>query len=223
MVVEAAARYIQHLGEQPQRRHLRVMCPVNVRRENEEGALGNRVSGIFPVFDVEPATAVERFTQVRWETEHIKQNREAQALQLLSEFMPPMPPSLGAGHANTPFGVPMLNFATFNPMSLIARFAPPMLNRMASNLPLAGFNFTCTNVPGVQTTQYLLGHKIVDQLVVLMLAGNLGFGSAILSYDPALYFNFVCDPRLMPELDTMVEFAREVCDELVAAAEEKKK
>jgi len=221
IVVEAAARYIKSKGEEVGGRHLRIMCPVNVRREDEHGTLGNRVSGIFPVFDAIVMPAVERLQQVRWETEHIKQNREAQALQLLTELMPPMPfsPVLDDSATGGPFGAPALNFATFNPISFLAQFAPPIVPSYVANLPMAGFNFTCTNVPGVQTTQYLAGHKIVDQFAVLMLAGNLGFGAAILSYDQSLYFNLVCNPRLMPDLDLMLQHVETVYHELMQASE----
>jgi len=221
IVVEAAARYMQSKGEDVGGRHLRIMCPVNVRREDEHGTLGNRVSGIFPVFDAIPMSAVERLQQVRWETEHIKQNREAQALQLLTELMPPMPfsPVMDNSAMSGPFGAPALNFATFNPVSFLAQFAAPIVPSFISNLPMAGFNFTCTNVPGVQTTQYLAGHKILDQFAVLMLAGNLGYGAAILSYDQSLYFNLVCNPQLMPDLDLMLEHVESVYQELTEASE----
>ena len=166
-VVEGATRYMAALDQLPNRsdvagQHLRVMCPVSVRREDEKGALGNRVSGIFPVFDAVVKDAASRLAEVRFETENIKQNREAQAMQLLSELMPPMPPSVTG--ANAVFNSIGLNLSTFNPMSFFSQFMPTP--NMLSNIPMAGFNFTCTNVPGVQTTQYFAGHAISQQYAV---------------------------------------------------------
>ena len=220
IAAEAAARYLRDQGEAPHGRHLRIMCPVNVRRESDKGVLSNRVSGIFPVFDAHCMNAVERHKYVRWETEQIKQNREAQALQLLTEMIPPMPPdpTTDGTALGSIFGAPSINFATFNPLALLSRFAPPLMPNNLAQLPLAGFNFTFTNVPGVQTTQYLLGHKVVDQLAVLMLAGNLGYGMAIMSYDQALTFNLVADPSLMPDLGHMAELVEAVFYELAEAA-----
>ena len=217
IVVEAAARYAEAADKHSTGRHLRVMCPVNVRREGEQGVLSNRVSGIFPVFKADPGDAVERLKEVRWETENIKQNREAQALQLLSELMPPMPPSVNKDDGL--FGLAGLNLATFNPLALLSQFGPPILPSYVANLPMAGFNFTCSNVPGVQTTQYFAGRKVVDQLAVLMLAANLGYGTAILSYDQSLYFNLVSDPKLMPDIDVMADLIDAVFNELQAAAQ----
>ncbi|MCZ6657280.1 MAG: WS/DGAT domain-containing protein, partial [Gammaproteobacteria bacterium] len=69
--------------------------------------------------------------------------------------------------------------------------------------PLTGFNFTCTNVPGVQVPQYMAGHKVLDTYATLMLSGTLGYGVVVVSYDQRLYFNFTSDPRLMPDVELM--------------------
>lgn len=47
-VAEGAARYLAAHKARAKGWNLRLMCPVNVRRQDERGALGNRVSGIFP-------------------------------------------------------------------------------------------------------------------------------------------------------------------------------
>ncbi|MGI9323622.1 MAG: wax ester/triacylglycerol synthase domain-containing protein [Pseudomonadales bacterium] len=212
VVVEAAARYMQDHGVTTKGRHVRVMCPVNVRSEDETGALGNRVSGIFPVFDAEPQAITERLRKVRWETEQIKQNREAQAASLLRELAPSIPAALMA---------PTLLVGTpLDPTALAARFPPPLPSNLVGRAPLLGFNFTCTNVPGVQTPQYVAGHQVLDTLVLLMLGGNLGYGVAVMSYNQNLYFNFVCDPRLMPDVELMASSVEEAFHELLEASQE---
>ena len=211
IVSEAAARYLADHGETVQGRHLRIMCPVNVRREDEQGALGNRVSGIFPIVDAEPKDVTDRLREVKWETEQIKQNREAQAMQLMMESMPSVPP---VAMAQT-----LLVGTPFDPSALAARFPMPVPPTRGPRFPMAGFNFTCTNVPGVQTQQYFAGLPILDQMGLLMLSGNLGFGIAVVSYNQNLYFNFVCDPRLMPDIDVMAEGVTNAFGELLTAAE----
>jgi hypothetical protein len=186
------------------------MVPVSVRREDERGALGNRVSGIFPVFDAEPMEVTERLRKVRWETEHIKQNREAQAIELMMETMPTFPPVTMA---------PTLLVGTpFDPTALAARFPLPVPPDFIPRLPMVGYNFTCTNIPGVQTQQYLAGHRILDSLALLMLSANIGFGIAVVSYNQGLYFNFVSDPRLMADIDVMADGVVQAFDELLTAA-----
>ena len=211
VVTEAAARYLKAHDERTAGQHLRIMCPVNVRTEDERGTLGNRVSGIFPVFDAEPMEVTERLRRVRWETEQIKNNREAQAMQLMTEAAPTVPP---VAMAQT-----WLVGTPWDPSAIAANFPLPVPPNFGPRLPMFGFNFTCTNVPGVQTTQYLAGHRILDNLGVLMLTGNLGYGVVISSYNHNIYFNFVCDPRLMPDLQLMATSANDAFTELLAAAD----
>ncbi len=211
LVVESAARYMALHKERVAERHLRVMVPVSVRREDEKGALGNRVSGIFPMFGAEPMEITERLRKVRWETEHIKQNREAQAMELMMESMPSMPPLTMAPT--------LLVGSAFDPTAIAARFPLPVPPSFAPRLPMVGYNFTCTNIPGVQTAQYLLGHRISDSLAVLMLNGNIGYGIAVVSYNQGLYFNFISDPRLLPDLNVMADGVVDAFAELLAAAD----
>lgn len=211
IVVEAAARYLQNKGTNTTGQHLRVMCPVNVRREDEQGTLGNHVSGIFPMFNAQVMDMAERLQTVTWETETIKQNREAQALQLLMDTIPTIPPVAMVQS--------QLVGSRWDPTASLASFSLPIMPQFGLRLPMMGFNFTCTNMPGVQTTQYLAGHKILENLAVLMLAGNLGYGVAVLSYDRDIYINLVCDPRLMPDLDAMATLIDQTYQELLATAE----
>ena len=212
VVSEAAARYLQAHGESAASQHLRIMCPVNIRTEDERGALGNRVSAIFPVVSAEPMEVAERLRKVRWETEQIKNNREAHAMQLMMEAAPNLPPVAMA---------PTLLVGTpWDPTTLSANFPLPVPPAFGPRPPMFGFNFTCTNVPGVQTAQYLAGHRILDNLAFLMLGGNLGYGVVISSYNQNIYFNFICDRRLMPDLERMACGVEDAFRELLAAAEE---
>ena len=111
-------RYLKAHDEHTEGQHLRIMCPVNVRTEDERGTLGNRVSAIFPVFDAEPTDATARLHKVRWETEQIKNNREAQAMQLMMDAAPAMPPVAMA---------PTLLVGTpWDPTTLAANFPLPV-------------------------------------------------------------------------------------------------
>ena len=83
--------------------------------------------------------------------------------------------------------------------------------------PNYGINFVCTNVPGVQVPQYLCGHRVLDAIGILVLSGNLGLGVTILSYNGGLYYSFVCEPRLLPDVELLRDGAQDVYDELLAA------
>jgi len=211
VVSEAVARYLDMHGERAANQHLRIMCPVNVRTEDKKGALGNQVSGIFPMLPAWPMTATERLAAVIEEMERIKADEEAQALTLFQEAMPSVPPVglLFTQLVGTPF----------DPTALAARMPLPVLPSPAGfRPPNPGINFVCTNVPGVQVPQYMCGHEVTDTIGLLVLTGNVGFSVTILSYNKQLFFSFICEPRLLPDLELIATAADAVFGELLAAA-----
>lgn len=210
VVSESAARYLEEHNQQSNNRYFRLMCPVSVRREDEGGSLGNRVSAMYPVLPAWPMAIKERLDLVIEETERLKANREPQALELMMESSPYVPP---IAMAQT-----LLVGTPFDPTALAARFPPPVLPNPGLLPPLIGFNFTCTNVPGVQVPLYIAGHKVLHTFGTLMLSGNLGFGVAVLSYDQRLYFNFTSDQRLMPDVELMRSGVDDAFSELLELA-----
>ncbi len=76
VVSEAVARYLKEHDERVDGAHLRIMCPVNVRTEGQQGALGNQVSAIFPMlpaWPMQPATRSARYAP-KWNVS--KRNRK---------------------------------------------------------------------------------------------------------------------------------------------------
>ena len=211
VVSEAVARYLAEHDERTQEQYLRIMCPVNVRTESKAGALGNQVSAIFPMLPAWPMTPATRHGVVCAEVERIKQEQEAQALTLLQTSMPePWPVALVATQ---------LVGTRFDPTAAGARFQLPVLPAIGGwRPPNFGLNFVCTNVPGVQVPQYLCGHRVLDTIGVLVLSGNVGLGITILSYNQNLYFSFICEPRLLPDLETIWNAAHAAYGELLGSA-----
>jgi diacylglycerol O-acyltransferase / wax synthase len=211
VVTEAVSRYLVANEEQTDDKYLRIMCPVSVRTENESGALGNRVSAIFPMLPAWPMDVVQRLTAVCAETERIKHDEEAQALALMTE----------SGSSIWPLAMAptQLVGTPYDPTVWAARTPLPVLPDLRGwRPPNFGLNFVCTNVPGVQVPQYLAGHKVTDTIGLLVLSGNVGFSVTILSYNQELFFSFICEPRLMPDLEMIVAEADASFDELLAAA-----
>lgn len=227
ILFEAAARYLQIKGIVQNRLHLRIFCPVKVRRQDQSGVRGNRMSGVFPVVEASSKSAVERHSEVRRETATIKQNQEAQALQLLSEISPPLPavPN-GENPANGLFKQTPLNWLTFNPIEFFQQFMPGSspFTSSAPGLPaylggrIAGFNFTLVTAHGAQIPLFFDGLEVTAQRLVPALAGNLGFGAAATTYAQSITFNLVADPTLLPDLDIMRSLIDEVVDELSTRA-----
>ena len=207
VLTEGVARYLQQHNEPIKDQKLRIMCPVNVRTENQQGALGNQVSAIFPMFSAEPMSCTDRLKLVIEETTRIKDDEEAQALTVMQETTPAMPPLAMA--ASQLVGTP------FDPTAMAARIEWPVTPNTGFRPPNPGYNFTCTNVPGIQVPQYMCGHEVTDTIGFLVLSGNVGFSVTILSYNKQLFFNFICEPRLMPDLEVLVGLVEDVYQELI--------
>ncbi|MFZ0887862.1 MAG: wax ester/triacylglycerol synthase family O-acyltransferase [Candidatus Binataceae bacterium] len=211
VLTEGAARYLKHHGY-PTDRPLRVGCPVNVRRAEEIDDLGNRVSMMFPELPSEPMDVVERLNRVREEMERIKGS--AHALERLNSLTELAPASLLAmlGRAGT------LGFGAGAALARIADWRPSPQGLL---MPPFGINFIATNVPGVQVPQYLCGHRCLDQIGLLPLGGNLGYGVAILSYNGNLYLGMMAEPRMIPDLELMKSYVSEAFEELKRAVQTK--
>lgn len=210
VVSEAMARYLEAHDERTDEQYMRIMCPVNVRTESEEGALGNKVSAIFPVLPAWPMDVAKRLIAVCAETNRIKDDQEAQALALLTNS--------DTGIWPVAMAPTQLVGTPWDPTRLLARFPLPIMPNLGWRPPNYGINFVCTNVPGVQVPQYLKGHKVLDTIGVLVLSGNVGYSVTIMSYNQELFFCLICEPRLLPDLDVMLAAADSAFDELLAAA-----
>ena len=210
VVSEGAARYLDRHREDNADKRFRVMCPVSVRTEDEQGALGNRVSGIFPALPAWSMDMRERLRAVCEETERIKHNEEAQSLTLMNETSMSMP-----AVAMAPA---MLVGTRFDPTVLAAQMPAPIAPKIGQRPPFFGFNFTCTNVPGVQVAQYLAGHEVSSMVAFLMLSGTLGYGVAVTSYNQQMIFNYISESRLLPDIEVMSEAVEEAFEELLAEA-----
>ncbi len=208
MLSEGAARYLRDHGGKPGG-PLRIGCPVNVRREDESGSLGNRVSMMFPELPAEPMDPVARLKLVAAETQRIKQAGEPQALERLMSIgqsvSPPAFVAMLGGIATTAMD------AAVSLQRILPSWAKP-----AAQPP--GINFIATNVPGSQVPLYLAGHRMVDYIGLLPLGGNLGFGVPIVGYNQDLYFTMMAEPNLMPDPDRMKSLVEAVFEELKRAA-----
>ena len=211
VVSEAAARYLAANDERVDDGYLRIMCPVNVRTEDKQGALGNEVSAIFPRLPAVPIPPAERLNAVVAETQRIKRNEEAQLMTLMQDSMPHVPP--------VAMWPSQLVGTAMDPTAAAARMQIPATPAIGGyRPPNAGINFVCTNVPGVQVPQYMCGHEVLDTVGLLVLTGNVGLGITILSYNKQLFFSFICDPNLLPDLDVLAGAAQDVFAELLEAA-----
>lgn len=208
---EGAARYLAKHGVEVTGRKLRIGCPVNVRREGEGGALGNRVSMMFPSLSASPMNPKERLAEVSEETGRIKELREPQGLEVMMEFTEAMPPGL-VGLASA---VSMASSDAMTNMALAIPQVPGWLQMPVAPPPI---NFVATNVPGVQVPQYLAGRRMLDSVGLMPLGGNMGYGVAIQTYNQNLYVGMMAEPRVMADLELMKEYVEAAYADLRDAA-----
>ena len=207
MLSEGAARYLRYHRAQPGA-PFRIGCPVNVRHDDENGSLGNRVSMMFPELPAEPMDPVARLKLVTAETQRIKEAGEPQALERLMRYSESAPPAIVATLAG-------MATAGMDAAASLQRYIPAWAKPAA---PAPGINFIATNVPGSLVPLFLAGHRMVDYVGLLPLGANLGFGVPIVSYNQNLYFTMMAAPNLMPDPDRMKSLVEQVFEELKQAA-----
>jgi diacylglycerol O-acyltransferase len=171
----ALGRYLLHHGVKTSGMTLRLMIPVNVRAEDEKGALGNRVSMMLAEIPVGLADPVERLAAVRAEMEHLKQSNQANAFESLVHAMTNVP---AAYHAFAGSG----------------------------GVPPGGANLVCTNVPGPMIPLYSAGHRMLAHYPMVPLAGDMGIGLGITSFNTSLYIGVMCDPNIVGDVDLIAEY-----------------
>ncbi len=207
---EGAARYLKHHEVAAGYLPLRIGCPVNVRRESEARAMGNRVSMMFPELTATPMDLIERYRSVVRETERIKAAREPQGMDLLTATADSVSPSLQ--NLNSRITNTAIEAAT-----AFDGFTGGIARMIAG--PPIGVNFIATNVPGAQVPMYLAGRRMLDFVGLVPLAGTFGYGVAIVSYNQSLFFGLMAEPRMMPDVEFMKSCIAGAFEELKTAAE----
>jgi WS/DGAT/MGAT family acyltransferase len=184
----ALGRYLEMHGQSTDGRTARILTPVNVRREDETGALGNRVSMLLVEVPVGVRNPVERLKLITEKTDRLKRQNVAGGIELLSNAMNNAPPVLQA----------------------LAGLFPPPPNTLA--------NMVCTNVPGPMIPLYAVGHRMVAHYPMVPIAWEMGIGCGVTSYDQKLYFGLIADPQAAPDVDRLKEFLDQAFVELRSAS-----
>lgn len=181
-------RYLEMHGQSTKGRSVRVLTPVNVRREDERSALGNRVSMLLIEVPVGVADPLERLELIRKRTEMLKRRRVADGIE-----------SLGQTGNGTP---PMLQ-------ALLGALPMPT-NTLA--------NMVCTNVPGPMIPLYTLGHRLVSHYPMIPLGWEMGISLGVTSYDQRLFFGFMASAEDGSDVAQLRNFADQAYVELRNAA-----
>ena len=99
-------------------------------------------------------------------------------------------------------------------------FAPPTILARAARLTLSarGQNLLVTNVPGPQSSVYVLGRRLERVFPIPALAGDHALAVAVMSYDGGMDFGLLGDYDALPDLDAVAVGIAESLAELLGLA-----
>jgi WS/DGAT/MGAT family acyltransferase len=107
-------RLLQHRGDATDDLHLRVLCPVSVRADDERGALGNKVSAMFVNLPVDGRNAAERLDAIAHQTRDLKERRQALSAEMLVSVTDYIAPTLMSLAARAVHRQPFFNLIVTN-------------------------------------------------------------------------------------------------------------
>lgn len=195
----AMRRYLEHHDLPIKKKQvLRVMVPVSVRREDERGALGNRVS-MLPVNVPLLEDPVERMRAITEQTNALKKNHVAEALSLMLHAWQGTLPAVQATVGR-------------------AVFAPGLQPAIDLLVRRPALHMVCTNVPGPQIPLYALGQRVTAHFPLVPVVPGMGLNLAIFSYNQRLHFGLVADGNSAPDVTRFNTFLDQSFVELRKAA-----
>ncbi len=182
-----------HRGETVERRYVRTFVPVSVHSTGDQEEYDNTVSATFTDLPVGVDHPVEALDLITRQLESLKETDQAVAgeiLTSLSGFSPPLLLALGTRAATSAVG------------------------------ELEGIHTITANLPGPQTTLYLLDRPMVAAYPYLPLRNDLRLAVAAFSYDHQLFFGLTGDFDTCDDLDVFSAGIEEGIAELLEASEE---
>jgi diacylglycerol O-acyltransferase / wax synthase len=153
--------------------YLVALVPVSVRRPNEKGELGNRISTIMVRLPLAEADPRERLAQLRDETKRLKESDNARAASLIIEATGWAPP-------------------TINRLLSTAMARPLLFNLVVSNVP----------GPQRHLYLLGRRIKEIYPFVPLS-PQNHALSIGMISYDGRVYFGLAADHDVIPDLDDL--------------------
>lgn len=189
VVSAAVRRYSELHGVAVDNSLLRLMVPVNLRRDDNHNGLGNRVSMLPVSVPLDIREPLKLLDAIRQRTEALKLARVADLIHLVATWMGTTPVPLQA-----------------------------LIGPLATLLPVPPFNMVCTNVPGPQLPLYALGRKMLTYYPYVPIGNDMALGCAIQSYNHKLYFGLTADAEAAPDVARLRGFLDDAFADLKKAA-----
>lgn len=192
VVTDAVSRYTKLHGQAVKDKFARIVCPVNIRPDGEQGSsLGNQITFLPVVLPLGIKKPAELLRAVIDRMHIMKNVRAAELISIMAAWIASMPPPMQAMFWE---GIPLIP------------------------LPVPLLNMICTNVPGSPTPMYALGRRMIASYPQVPTGYELGIGVAVTSYAGKLFFGLIADAEAAPDVTRMRDFIRSSFGDLHRAA-----
>jgi WS/DGAT/MGAT family acyltransferase len=175
----AMRNWLDERGELPAE-PLVSMVPVSVRKREEMGSFGNRVSTMFvpiPTDEADPARRLQRAHEILSSAKERHRALPADLLADASQFIPP---------------------------ALVARAARVTAEILSSSRLAPALNLVISNVPGPRDPLYCAGAKLEHNFPVSVITDGVGLNITCLSYLDGVDFGIVCDREMIDDAWSLI-------------------
>ncbi len=154
------------------------MVPVSVRRAEEKGTFGNRISTMVVPIPTDEPDPVERLRRTHELLRSAKERHRALPADLLTDATSFIPPAVMALAARTTVDV-------------LGRTRPPL-------------NLVISNVPGPREPLFCAGARLEAQYPVSAIVDGVGLNITVLSYRDRLDFGIVADREQVDDVWSLI-------------------
>jgi WS/DGAT/MGAT family acyltransferase len=192
----ALRRYFEHRGEEVPAEFV-ALVPMSIRKPEEEGELGNRLTTLLVPLPLRERDPVKRLATLSRTTAKLKSSDGAKAASLIIEASGWVPPTVN------------------RVLGQMGTALAPMNRVMPQRLP---WNLVISNVPGPPMPVYLLGRRLeAIHPYVALSPQRRALSIGVISYDGALMFGLVGDRDRLADLDELSGLIDETVEEQLAS------
>ena len=175
----AVRSWLLEHGDLPDR-SLQALIPISIRTDQEQGEIGNKVSGMIAPIGTHLAHPIERLEFVHHTMEIARDTHQATPATMLQDF------------------------AEFAPPAIAAR-AARLAYRNGRGGRWTPFNLVISNVPGPHFPLYLAGAQLEGHYPVSAITDGAALNITLHSYLGQLCFGLIADRDLVPDLATILD------------------
>jgi WS/DGAT/MGAT family acyltransferase len=164
------------------------LIPMSVRRRDERGTYGNRISMMVVPIPTNEPDAEKRLTRTHELLRSAKERHSALPASLLTDATAFIPPAVAS-------------LAARNTVEILSRTRPPL-------------NLVISNVPGPRTSLYCAGAELMSNYPLSVVVDGVGLNITVVSYKDRVDFGIVGDREQIDDAWQFLEGAEHALREL---------